>query len=88
MDIDQLALDAADFVVAGDRQRQRLVVARRSGRDRLDEQLVQSARGDEAFKALVAAALQECGIGIEELIVSIDQDADRKLIEHWPRAGP
>jgi hypothetical protein len=35
----------------------------------------------------VAAAPQEGGIGVEQLIETINENADRELVEHRPKSG-
>ena len=85
-DLDQLTLDA-DLVAAVDRQGQRLVAVGCDRGDRLDEELVQSARLDQPVQARVAAPREEGRIGIERLVETIDQDADRQPVQHRPCVG-
>src|SRR5262249_50698914 len=84
MDVDQLAGD--DLVAMLDRQHQGPVRLCGVDAKRLDEQLVEPAGRDQPVEALIAAPREEGWIGIKQVIETIDQDADRQLVEH--RQGP
>jgi len=71
-----------------DRQRLRAGTFRERIGTGLDEQRIQSAGGFERREIVVAGRFEEMAIGVEQRIVPVDQDADRKPVEQrWIDAG-